>query len=675
MTLNPQGTDAAEEQQTQAEQSGSIDQAALDEISRQLDKSYDRIPKLLAHLSHDNAERVSALDRVLELFKKIDDLHKRMGEDKDALTFGGIYDMAAKGGGGDAQALQDALDANAAFAEEAEVLAQALESATFEIKQLKEKKFDELIGKKEVKEISVKSLKSSITNLKKILDGLTDLASKSASLAQNTGGKSFDERLTEEIAGINDISADQLKASPVMSTGLGKVLRKAGFAYDHKDIVTVHAIIKAVIKVNSEQSKIIETLRPMQEQLDKVVKLLDMIEMAASYKDRQSPRYQEAMAEIDNQRARLEHYAKKHGELSELERKVTDLAQQRATMQSDVDQLKNLQASLERQIKQRESWVGADFSGAAASPEAKNAHKKEVKNLEEDIQKQKTEIFVLERKQKNLEEKIEQKDTAYKELMELKQALEAQIFELKARTGEFPPALLADRLKHEMAILHAHLKEKDADIAVAEQAREAAESRLKAMEERIGIWVKDEATYKAEVEKWKKTAQNKQIKLTTGLVGGLGAGVIAGHVIAAGTLGPQGSFVEFLTLSVAMGGVVGGTLGYMEDDYDRLRHAGAAAMAGAVLSALFIAPTAYVAYGVGTTEFMDKCLNQPCIVQNVQDENGYTVRKAIPLKSVGQKEMEMMFDGTKWVVQRRPEVMNQINPEHVTVPGPAELQP
>ena len=485
----------------EAENSGSDAAAAEDK----LEKLYGRLPKLIAHIYQDNAERHNALDRLLDTFGKINGIEASLNEggSHDPLSLSRLYDLAVSGGGD--TDIAELKAANDAFAEENKILAETIESLGFQIKSMRDKAADELVGNGEINGVVTQEILQSVDNVRGIIDDIHNRLGFLSGDSVEDSEKPLQMRLIEKFSDFDDITADMLKAAPRRTTMLGRFLRRVGFAYDHKDMAAARQLVATVLKANKDMGEIIETLRPAQQQLDKLHEVLTLLEVIAGHEERQTPQYQEAMEQIDRLQSRLDRMEALNGSLEEMENRNRDQEQKFA------------EESRERQV--------------------------EIDQLGEDILDLKNELQLLAQEHpEKLKERIAQQqdtiDGLGEEIADLRQThsereddLKNQIAQLRIRLRESENGMLVERLDMEIATLREMAEQYEQD---AEKQREKRE----AFEQRVGQWIKDSEKQQKEIEKWQGIALKKYSKLglkaacvgIAGVAGGIGIATMAQHM-------------------------------------------------------------------------------------------------------------------------------------------------
>jgi DNA repair exonuclease SbcCD ATPase subunit len=636
--------------------------ANANDLEAQLDKLYDRIPKLLSHITTENAARHGAIDKLLANFDKINDVHAEMGDEAhENMSLATIYGLAVNGGGGNADELDELRDANGAFAEENEILSQTIESLGFEIKSMREKAADELILNDDLDKNSIKRLKGNIKTVQKILSTLGKYASAEEDPNQPAqAGKSFDERLTEELSGLTDITGAMMATSSKKPTMLGRFFRRLGFAYDFKDAYVARRVVSGVIKVNREQNDIIRTLRPMQEQLDKIHQIVEVMELIASHEERQSPHYQEAIDEIDNLKSLLERHEErsgdlqgieaqileKEGDLSSLQAEINELNSQRNSVASDVAEARR---KAHQEIDELREGVDAvqDEQGQSNDNEAvldeeepddslSDKTLKELRREHRNLKKRDA------RKQNKIEKYEDELDKFNDEILRLESALsgtkgelndlrstqsdyEGEIKHLKNRLMTIEDGLLVKKLEHEISQLRGTLVEEETKTENEKEAKEALESR-------IVIWVKEQEELEKQVSKWQKRAAfNWSATLTSGLtacsLSAAAAFAANSFLLSTAQRSAEAAFIPGVLVPAAVIGVIG-FLCELDDEKEnesRLKNAGGGAIIGAVFGGLVTALN-FASIDSNTWENARNECQNGCIVVTQTDDAGQTLR-------------------------------------------------
>jgi hypothetical protein len=564
-----------------------------------------------------------------------------------------IYGLAVNGGGGNADELDELRDANGAFAEENEILSQTIESLGFEIKSMREKAADELILNDDLDKNSIKRLKDNIKVVQKILATLGKYASAEEDPNQPAQtGKSFDERLTEELSGLTDITGAMMATSSKKPTMLGRFFRRLGFAYDFKDAYVARRVVSGVIKVNREQNDIIRTLRPMQEQLDKIHQIVEVMELIASHEERQSPHYQEAMDEIDNLKSLLERHEERNGDLKGIEAQILEKESDLTSLQADINELINQRDSVASDVNEarrkahqemdelRENVDGQPDDETALDdeePEDGLSDKtlKELRREHRNLKKRD------ERKQNKLEKYEEDLDKSNDEIRRLETALsgtkselndlrstqsdyEGEIKHLKNRLMTIEDGLLVKKLEHEIAQLRGTLVEEETKTENEKEAKEALESR-------IVIWVKEQEELEKQVSKWQKRAAFKwSATLTSGLTA---CGLSAAAAFAANSFlvstaqrSVEAAFIPGILVPATVIGLIGFLVDANEEkDETRLKNAGGGAMIGAISGAAITALN-FASIDSNTWENARNECQNGCIVVTQTDDAGQTLR-------------------------------------------------
>jgi predicted nucleic acid-binding Zn-ribbon protein len=634
--------------------------ANANDLEVQLDKLYDRIPKLLSHITTENAARHGAIDKLLANFDKINDVHAEMGDEAhENMSLATIYGLAVNGGGGNADELDELRDANGAFAEENEILSQTIESLGFEIKSMREKAADELILNDDLDKNSIKRLKDNIKTVQKILATLGKYASAEEDPNQPAQtGKSFDERLTEELSGLTDITGAMMATSSKKPTMLGRFFRRLGFAYDFKDAYVARRVVSGVIKVNREQNDIIRTLRPMQEQLDKIHQIVEVMELIASHEERQSPHYQEAMDEIDNLKSLLERHEERSGDLKGIETQILEKESDLTSLQADIDELINQRESVASDVKEARRKAHQEMDELRENvdgvrdehvqPDDETALDDEEP---EDCLSDKT-LKELRREHRNLKKRDERKqdklvkyegelDKANNEMNRLETALsgtkselndlrstqsdyQGEIKHLKNRLMTIEDGLLVKKLEHEIAQLRGTLVEEETKTENEKEAKEALESR-------IVIWVKEQEELEKQVSKWQKRATfNWSATAVSGLTA---CGLSAAAAFAANSFlvstaqrSVEAAFIPGLLVPATVIGVIG-LMAKVDEEKDetRLKNAGGGAIIGAVFGGLITALN-YASIDSNTWESARNECQNGCVVVAQTDDAGQTLR-------------------------------------------------
>lgn len=306
-----------------AETAPSGEKNAEDKRKEKLEVLYKRLPKIISQIRIENNEgvRQNALDSLLNYFEQINGLEQSLlpaGETFHPLTLSRVYELAVSGGGADGEKAKQFEEANKAFAEENEILAKTVESLSFQIERMKGQAADELIGAGKMSRLPLDDLKSALADVA----GTVDRIEKSfAALRpeEGTPAKSLDEEFLKALRDSDDLTPELLKSADGKVTYLGKLIRKAGFAYDYRDAAAVRALIGASLGANRKLAETIEILAPAKEQVGKIQKIIALIDVAAGHEERQGPQYREAIEEIERLQLILSVYREKNGELEELD--------------------------------------------------------------------------------------------------------------------------------------------------------------------------------------------------------------------------------------------------------------------------------------------------------------------------------------------------------------------
>ncbi|MBI4030522.1 MAG: hypothetical protein HY370_02505 [Proteobacteria bacterium] len=307
--------------------------------------------------------------------------------------------------------------------------------------------------------------------------------------------KGLDERYFDALKGAGDLSPEMLKTASETTTSIGKILRKAGFAYDHKDLATIRMIVGASLKANRKLAGTIAALTPAKQQIDRIHEIVSRMEVYAGHEERQTPQYKDALEEIDRLQQRLDSYRQKSGEMEDLE---NDLVAKRKEIKEQQEKVE----SGEQRAREINSAID-DMNGKIEAQMAELEYLKQrsdfqemLRNndeLKEDVEKKGRQILDLKNQVMYLEDKRKREEES------LKDAHRSEIAALKNRMRMIEGGLLVEKLESEVQSLREIAREAHDGI---EQERELR----KAFEDRVEIWVQNEEELKKDAEKWKKRA-------------------------------------------------------------------------------------------------------------------------------------------------------------------------
>jgi|GEM_PF-2672470 len=468
-----------------------------------LQKLYDQLPPIIALITEDNINQGTvAVKKLLGHFRKINDLEESLlpeGQMHTKLSLTRLYELAVNGGGADADELKQA---NAAFAEENTILVETIESLTFQIQSLKKKAADELILQGKSQMVPLADLRSALTDITGTMNAveaqLSFLGSAPATDEANSA-KPLDQRLAEQISTFDDISADLLKATPQTTSFAGRILRRAGFAYDYKDMAAVRQLVVAVLKANRTLAEAIETLKPAREQMEKLAQIIALLELHAGHEERQSTDYAEALKEIERLQTQLSRHQDAHSGLEEIE----------ATLQKKNEALSALEEALvEKQKEYRELAATADITKLAMENKR--------------LQKEKDSL------QNTLEEKKKEICRLVDEKAQLQEKSMADLTILRGRMRAIKNGWLVEKLESEISSLR--------DTAASfEKKYEDEKEKRQAFEERVNIWVQKEETLTQERDTWRNRATLK-LSFIAAAAGFTALGGYAGAAFMQGSL-------------------------------------------------------------------------------------------------------------------------------------------
>jgi hypothetical protein len=459
---------------------------ALSPEEEKLNKYYNRLPKLIKHITNGNAERHNALDRLLRTFEQINELQHQMGIIDSDVDLGTIFEMAVNGGG--AVDIDELREANEAFAEENEILASAVETLGFQLKTVRGQAADEIIETGLIDKNAVRRLKGSIESVQSLITTLEKFTAENVISSEDItdeNGKRFDERLTEEILDLDKVDLDNIAKTAKQKPSLaGRVMQKLGTStgYDNSDAYATRQLLIATLQVNREQNEVIESLRPMHDQLEKIHKIIELIELIESTEERQDKAYQEALEQIELLNAQVEKFQSKYAEFSELERQVetaeSDLKTLTRKIEEGTRELEELEGKLEQRRKAEKEKPDEPSFNKLETPEV------EFHLMDEGVfGSEAEEIAHLKKRLKN----------AHKLQVQNSQELGA----LRDRLRHSGDALFIQKLQKEIGVLKRNIS------AEIERTEEAEKERL-AIEERIPRWVKEQPNMQDQFTQWRR---------------------------------------------------------------------------------------------------------------------------------------------------------------------------
>lgn len=599
-------------------------------LQKELERSYDLLPKILAQITQENAASQAALNRLHTLFDKIYDCEKELGENPEKLSLARIYELAAQGGG-DPEKMEELLAANRAFEQENDILSRTIESLAFQIDSMKKKAADELVLDGKLQKPPLEQVRSLMKSMEKILEQAQIIAVSETGGESAAGARPLDERLAEDMAGLEQISAAALESAPKHTTLLGRMIRRFGLAYDSKDVYTVRRLLLAFAKANREQARLIDTLRPVHEHMAKIHGIMELMETMGNGDVRKHPDYLDALKEIGNLRELAERH-KAAGEacrtagrnLEDIEADIQEKTEMRGQIEKWIAELKKEEQEKLSKIRLLAENIAAleeetKKKGATASQQEKEGAQTAAGSGENGS----ADVNLL-------KEKLEK-------LQEQKEKDRKTIAELEGRISAFENNLLVDKLLNEIGLLRETLGKKEEEITKAQQEKEA-------MDTRMGLWVGNEAALQKQAGEWRKKALKKYAftfgPLATAFAAAAGVSALAGFNAASYLT--TNSFDTGALITGAVFAVPGAFMGYrLFIDTPFLLKTWTAACSGLAFSMIGTIPF-LIAQAIGNTNDLNKCEGKLCITEHYKDSDGVDGRRLTTLDELS-PEMKARF--------------------------------
>jgi hypothetical protein len=587
-----------------------------DAASAAIDKLYNRLEKTIARIRDDTSdpELLISLRSLFALLRKINEEEEKAvapGETHEPLTLSRIYQLASSGAGGNAEELQEA---NAAFAEENQILTETIQSLSFQIEALRGKAADEILGRGDLNAIPLDALRAALDDIRKTMADVEEAGKilTSSGGEENPSGKGLDERFAEAIGGYDDISPEMLKIIPGKTTLLGRILRRAGFAYDHKDLVAVRHLVATVLKVNHDLTALNETLAPAREQIERIHQNLTLVEALAGHEERQGPQYIAASEEIDRLRSVLSRYEGQQGSIEKLDQ---ELAAKRLVIARHEDQIDRKKQELADLQAKKDEMLRPVREQEAEIDRARKEADREREEMEEEHQKQVADLTA--------------------QLEKLKDEHRSEVAAVLLRIHDIENGLLVEKLEAEVQALRNIAQQAD------EKYAKECEERI-ALDSRIAIWVKKEEDLEKKIAFWQKAAAKD-----AGNVIAISSVAALGAYVAGGELSNIGSPMKwYFGLTIGVPAVVVGGITFFAADNDKIKNmliaGGIAGFLGGMVGAVGSMPIsadqtqAQESYNAQYDAAMQKmmkerdqllaaCKTSPCQLVPNKDGKGFTV--------------------------------------------------
>ncbi|AGH98737.1 hypothetical protein [Micavibrio aeruginosavorus] len=565
-----------------------------------IEKLYTRLGKIMARLRDDSSdeELLVSLRHTLSYMRKINELEESIlvpGDHYEPLSFERIYTLASSGGS--SSQLQELAEANASFAEVNQLLTETIQNLTYRLDAMKRQSADEIIGRKDGAfnlRTDIKSVISDISALIVRMEKTLPTSMAGQNGASDGAGLRLDEQFLNELSGNRDIGADLLRLAPDRLSWSGALLRKAGLAYDYKDVSALRQLLVIVLKANRKLADLNENILPnVQEQINLVRENLALVELYAGHDERQSPQYQEALEHIERLESALDQRETLQGSIDDMQVKLDNmLAQQKSlkmtldSLHAEIFSLREQRHELKHDMVQRACDILTGKADQKVRPdpvrETSGRHfwqdivpgkkaSRQNDNGDGYSDQARAEEPQLSAEQLALKAKEREILRLRSDMARLKQDHENEVAGLKAvhrtemaavfcQAAETESGRLAQRLESEVVALRQVALQMDDELQKSRQDNAALETRVE-------TWVCAQPALEAQIEKWKKRYAIKSafIAAACGVtaVAGYGAGAAIMGAMSHGTM-----MAWYFGLAAGVSGL-GGFIGARVSDVTR----------------------------------------------------------------------------------------------------------
>ena len=587
-------------------------------IEQRLEKLYGRLPKIISRITEDNGnEAYAALRSLLKYFKKINELEQtrlQPGENFEPLSLSRLYELAASGGGGDTQELEELRQANEQFQQEYHILRETVESLTFQMEAAHKKSADELLENGEVTAVPLDELKVQLSQFNNNLNRLTQaLETVESGNEAQAGEKSLEERILEALDD-NQVSADVLQNTSTQTTRFGRVLRRFGLKHDPKDSAALQQLVPLLLRTNRKVMEVRDSIRPMQDQIQQLHNIVQLLELYAGHEERQGQQYQEAMQEVERLQNRLQRFEDSYGQLEEIDQEIEDRRARITEREQELADLERRKDEIFHEVREKRKQI--DRLSGKNDELTQEIRTKEHKP--EDLQPQ---YEQLQTEHEQLQSEHEQLQTEHEQLH---QQYQSDIAALKNKMRELDDGILVEKLEAEVQ----RLREM---VVQHEQERDREREYRKAFEERVETWITNEDKARKEAEKAREQAEKaaskwqKRASLSYGFMAAAsGVAAVGGYAtfgaLNAMDLGVGWSLVTSAGMTTAIVSAMGAGGAAMEGENIALG-AGIGAAIGAGAS-IIAGLTMTITYQDSMEQLQEECGELPCMI--VKEDGGYT---------------------------------------------------
>ncbi len=498
-----------------------------EQLNDELDRLYEKLPKLIGVLREDSSEGElhAAIKGLLIFFRKINAIEPQLLSEADRgehkpISFTRIYELATRGGNESTSELQEA---NAAFAAENAALIEAIDSLAFQIKTLKRAAADEILGKGYATD-PLREIDQTLANLKNTLSFVQSFMieaglplSSTSSIPSNSN---LDERLLEGLSHLSPISADLLNATPLSTTLIGRALRRAGFAYDHKDLSTIRQLVPAVLTANRKLAELYrKTVSfPTEDQIENLGNLLSLIELYAGSEERKGEQYREAMAEIARMRAHIDADAAERS-LEEIEEKIATRRQHLEELEQAIIETQKRLEEMLRQLSERDDLKEKLAEASRTIEELRQT----VIDLKKAAQVAQDAVVPEQTSQGAVGSMQTPQCTTQDDLERLREEHRREMAKMENYTQSLKDGLLVKKLGAEIVSLRNTARQ-------AEEKNESLRAEKEAFEVRVVTWLQNPEDLQRELRVWRRAASIRLSQVgTAAAVAGL-AGFFTGRM-------------------------------------------------------------------------------------------------------------------------------------------------